>query len=88
MNDLEDSIRLRQLALEITPKHHPDYASRLNNLGSCFRERFLIRSELADLEEAIRFGQMALDSVLEDFPGRGYHLNNLGIRLGERFSRK
>jgi len=40
MEDLEDSIRRAQQAVNITPQDHPDLAMYLNNLGNKLETQF------------------------------------------------
>ena len=53
MEDLEQSARRAQQAVDLTPQDHPDLASMLNNLGNKLERRFEGMGRMGDLEESI-----------------------------------
>jgi tetratricopeptide (TPR) repeat protein len=84
---LGEAIRFGQLALDITPQNHADYAQRHNNVGTYFRERFSRAGDIKDLEEAIRLAQLALGVTPIDHPNHAHYLNNLGVYLRIQYLR-
>ncbi|KAF1809924.1 hypothetical protein P152DRAFT_516342 [Eremomyces bilateralis CBS 781.70] len=87
IKDLEDSIRLAEQALDLTPKAHSDRPGYLNSLGVKPTLRYERTGETAGREEAIRAAQQALDSTPDDHPVRSSYLNSLGNKLGRRYER-
>jgi len=81
MEDLEDSIRRAQQAVNITPQDHPDLAMYLNNLGYKLETRFEKTGRMEDLEESIRRAQQAGDIMPQDHPDLAMYLNNFGRHL-------
>jgi hypothetical protein len=85
--NIKEAVLAAREALEITPEHDPNWASRLNNLASRLGDMFLRTEAIADLEEAIQVTREAIGATLEDDSNRASWLNNLGSRLGDKFLR-
>ena len=61
MADIDTAIQRFQEALDKTPIDHPNRASRLENLGIGYRDRYRATGAIADLDTAIQRFQEALD---------------------------
>ncbi len=78
MDDLQESIHIKQAAVDATPEDHPNRANRLNNLEVGFSERYGRTGLINDLQESIHIKQAAVDATPEDHPDQAHHLNSLG----------
>jgi tetratricopeptide (TPR) repeat protein len=86
-NDLDESIRRMQEAVEATPKDDPYRMYLLNNLGMELYNRYSKTSAIPDLDGSIRSLQEAIEISPEDHPDRPSWLNYLRIGLYDRYSR-
>jgi tetratricopeptide (TPR) repeat protein len=84
--DMEESIRIAQLALNATPEDHHDRAHYVNNLAVYLRDRFSGTKEPKDLEEAIQLGQLVLNATPDDHPDRAGRLYGVGRFFRNLFS--
>jgi hypothetical protein len=82
MDDLNQAVKVADIALEATPKGHPDRAGRLTNLGNWLSLRFKRTGSIDDLNRAVKIAGMALAATPKDHPNRTAGLNNLRDLLG------
>src|SRR6185312_2237123 len=85
--DLDEAIRLEQLAMELTPEADPKWPFRLGNHGKTLQTRFSRTGELSDLDEAIRLMSLTVATVPESYPDRSMLLCNVSLALLLRFER-
>ena len=85
MTDLEEAIRIRQEAVNITPQDHPNWAQFLDNLRKGFYDRHIRTGVITDLEKTIQVQREAVNITPQDDPHRAGYLNNLRIGLNSRY---
>ncbi|KAI6046722.1 hypothetical protein EDC04DRAFT_1247187 [Pisolithus marmoratus] len=86
--DLEESIELFNLALELRPTGHPDRSSSLHGLSLCLSSRHDKRRLRDDLEEAIRVGRAALELCPPGHSDRSVVLYSLACDLRKKFQKQ
>ncbi|KAG9021406.1 hypothetical protein FRB95_002167 [Tulasnella sp. JGI-2019a] len=79
-DDLDESIKYHQAALNLRPEGHPDRGSSLNNLAVGLGTRFKQTGDRDDLDESIKYHQAALNLRPEGHPDRGCCLSQVGTR--------
>ena len=85
VSDINESVLMKQDAVQLTPDGHPDRPSRLNNLGNSLHRRFQQLGEPSDINESILKLQEAVQLTPEGHPDKPSWLNNLGTSLLCRF---
>ncbi|KDQ54437.1 hypothetical protein JAAARDRAFT_112935, partial [Jaapia argillacea MUCL 33604] len=83
ITNIDNSIRLREDAVQLTPDDHPDKADHLNNLGAAFLCRFECLGNITDMDNSIRVREEA-DAVRltpNSHPDKPGHLSNLSASL-------
>lgn len=73
-------------ALQLLELDNPDRAYSLNNLGTCYRERYQMFGEGEDIETSVKYFELAVDMTQEDDHIRTMWLNGLGSSLLQRFT--
>lgn len=87
LEDLERTISIEELALELTPEGHYHKPARLENLAVTLGVRYKRYNELEDLERAISMEELALELTPEGHPDKPERLSNLAVALGYRYDR-
>lgn len=85
--DLEESMRIAEQAVEAAAEGSAATASSRVALGLSLADRYRREGGLADLERAIGLFTAALPLVAPGSPDRASVLNDLGLGLGYRFER-
>ena len=86
-DDLDESIRFAQLAIQLTLDDDPDKIMLSNNLGGSFFRRFERRGDLNDLADSIRIYQRAMKRTPDGHPLKPTLSNSLAASLATRFKR-
>ncbi len=87
LNDLDQSLRLLNDAVEHTPIDSPDLPVRLSNLGNALRDRYASTGKLEDLEQALEVHRRALQHTLVNSSTLPSRLSNLGLGLHTHYER-
>ncbi|KAJ5726428.1 TPR Domain containing protein [Penicillium malachiteum] len=85
--DLQLVIQQHQEAFEATPKDHPEWGDRLQDLADRYHERYLESGAEQDLDLAIQAFQQLLEATPKDHPRWPGRLQNLGIVYCDRYER-
>lgn len=83
--DAEESIRIRQQAIDVTPPDDPIRLERINNLAFELLKRFPRTRSMEDLEKAIHMSQGAVEKTPEDHPRRVKPLNTAAVALSMKY---
>ncbi|KAK6356065.1 hypothetical protein TWF718_000439 [Orbilia javanica] len=78
MDDLNRTIEVADITVNVTPQDHPDQTSHLSNLGNKLRTRFEWTSSIDDLNRAVEVADIAVNATPQDHPDQAGYLNNLG----------
>ncbi|KAJ7441344.1 CHAT domain-containing protein [Mycena galericulata] len=87
LNDLTQSVVIKEAAVALTPAGHLEKPTRLNNLGTSLLRRFKQLGDLGDLTQSVSRFEAAVDLTLDGHPDKPSQLNNLGNSLLCRFQR-
>jgi hypothetical protein len=63
MDDLNQAVKLADMAVEATPQDHPNQALCLNSLGMWLGRRFERTGSMDNLNQAVKVADMALEAT-------------------------
>ncbi|CAH0024679.1 unnamed protein product [Clonostachys rhizophaga] len=85
LQDLEESIRLFEAALSLTPPDHPDRPQNLSNLSAAHSERFVRNKCAEDIDRSIVLGREAIDLTPRGHRDYAQQCHNLGSTIQDRY---
>jgi len=86
-DDLDEAIKMGQMAITTTDEGHLDFPNLLNNLGNAFCLRFERTGDLGDISQAIEYYQRAVRLTPDGHAYLPLWFNNLGSAFSTRFGR-
>ncbi|KAF5608221.1 uncharacterized protein FSUBG_4757 [Fusarium subglutinans] len=84
--DLEEGIRMTEMALEMLPRHHSKRPQILSTLSDLFSNRYLRKEMTKDLDRAIELSREAADAKSDNHPYKAIYLDRLAMQLNLRSS--
>ncbi|TVY79667.1 putative 30S ribosomal protein S17-like protein [Fusarium oxysporum f. sp. cubense] len=86
LTDLEEAIRMTEMALEMLPSHHSKRPQIISTLADLFSNRYLRKEMIQDLDRAIELSREAADAKSDNHPYKAIYLDRLAMQLNLRSS--
>ncbi|CAH0056158.1 unnamed protein product [Clonostachys solani] len=85
LQDLEESMRLFETALSLTPLGHPDRPQNLSNVSAAYSERFMRTRCTEDIDRCIALAREATDLTPRGHHDHAQQCRNLGSAIQDRY---
>ncbi|KAJ7745917.1 CHAT domain-containing protein [Mycena maculata] len=87
LNDLDSAIQKLKEVVDLVPPDHPDRPEWLQQLATCFSDRYRRMGDLKDLTAAVKRDEEAVDWTPEGHPERASRLQALAVSFRDQYQR-